>query len=200
MANTFAPQGFQSYRRQDGASWTANQTTYQIQSTNTNKFYRGDPVTMNASGYVDVTASGTLSICGIFQGASWLSAARGSRTWSDQFPGGDVGAGTVTAYVIDDPNATFIVQVGTTAAVGGPAVQADIGLNAGFQFGTPNTLSGLSGAYLDYTTHATTSTLPFRILSFVDFPPGVNGTDVSTAGNLVEVAFNNQQFKQLTGI
>ena len=201
MANTFAPQGFLPVRRIDGASWTAGQRTYKIASTDTNKYYRGDVIIMNGTtGYINPgNPSATTPVQGIFQGCEYLSTAKGYVTWSDTFQGGDT-TQDVTAFVIDDQNTIFEAQVGTTGAAGGPATQASVQNNINYQLGTGNTSTGLSGAYLDYTTIATTTTLPFRVVDLVTFPPGANGTDITTAGNNVEVIFNNQAYKQLTGL
>lgn len=199
MANIFTPFGFTVLRRSDGAAWTGGMSVYKIAAANTHKFYNGDPVTSLSSGYIDVVASGTTQIAGIFIGCKYFSTARGYPFPSAQFPGGDTTT-DVEAYVIDDPWATFKVQVGASAAVGGPAVQGDIMNNFGFQFGTPNTSSGISGAYLDYSNKGVTTTLPFRLINLITFPPGYNGSDGTTAGNFVEVAFNYQNGKSLTGI
>jgi len=210
MANIFTPFGFRPLRRIDGAAWTANQTPYQIAAANAHKFFAGDPVTLLSTGFIDVLTPGTTQIAGIFVGCAYFSTALGRTNPSLQFPGGDT-TQNVTAFIIDDPNATFLVQVGTTVGgnqVGGPAVQADVGANFNFAFGTGSTATGLSGAFLDYSTRGpATSTLPFRIVNLNQtpyngqgFPPGYNGSDGTTAGNFVEVAFNNQNFKSLTGI
>ena len=62
-------------------------------------------------------------------------------------------------------------------------------------------MSGISNVALDIVTApAVTATLPFRILDFIREPPGVNGTDITTAYPWVFVTFNNQDFKTLTGI
>lgn len=199
MANIFAPNGFKCVRRIDGASWTGNLSVYKIAAANTHKFYSGDPVTSLSTGYIDVVASGSTQLAGIFIGCKYFSTARAAPFPSPQFPGGDTTT-DVEAYVIDDPFATFQVQVGASAAAGGPAVQADVQTNFGFQFGTPNTLSGQSGAYLDYSNKGTTTTLPFRLINLISFPFGYNGTDLTTAGNLVEVSFNFINAKSQTGI
>jgi len=44
------------------------------------------------------------------------------------------------------------------------------------------------------------ATLPLKIVSLVTAPPGVNGTDQTTAYNNVLVTFNNQIFKSLLTI
>ena len=199
MANVFSPNGFTSRRRLDGAAWTANQTRRLIAQANTHKFYSGDPVSNLATGYIDVTAPGSLEtegIAGIFVGCTYLSIATGRRVWANTFQGADANA-DVTAYIIDDPWAVFKVWVGTgsSSAAGGPAVLADVGQNANFQFGTGNTSNGISGAYIDFNALGTTSTYPFTIVGLIQDPPGANGTDITTVGNTVEVAFNQSQFK-----
>ena len=199
MANTFAPNGFRVLRRVDGAAWSGNMTPYLIAAANTNSFFNGDPVTMLSTGYIDVVASGTVSITGIFIGVKTVAQTTGSP-WASFYVGNSANTTDVTAYVLDDPWATFMVQCGTSGAVGGPASQSDVQVNFGFQFGSGSTASGQSGAYLDYTTHATTSTLPFRLVNLLDFPPGANGFDLTTAGNFVEVTMNNSNYKTLTGI
>jgi hypothetical protein len=85
-------------------------------------------------------------------------------------------------------NATFTFGLAATAAPGtNPA---------------PNQMSGIGNVALDVTqtVPAVTATLPFRIMDFIRDPPGVNGTDFTTPYGWVFVAFNNQDFKTLTGI
>ncbi len=83
----------------------------------------------------------------------------------------------------------------TPSASGGPAVLADLGANFNWQMGTGTALSGISGAYLDYASLGTTNTLPLTLFALVQDPPGVNGTDITTAGNQVEVVLNQQALK-----
>lgn len=199
MANTFAPNGLTPRRRLDGAAWTGSQNKRLIAAANTHKFFTGDPVVLLSTGYIDRVAIGSIptqGTLGIFVGCEYLSTARGSVTWSNQFPGGDTTV-DVTAYIIDDPMVVFGCWVGTGAssASGGPAVQADIGENFNWQVGTGNTLSGLSGAYLDFASLGITNTLPLTIVGLITDPPGVNGTDITTAGNQVEVILNQQAYK-----
>jgi hypothetical protein len=199
MANVFSPNGFVPLRRLDGAAWTASQNTAKIAAANTHKFFTGDPVVQLSTGFIDRVAIGSLATngtFGIFVGCKYLSTALGRTQWSNQFPGGDTTT-DVEAYVITDPMVVFRCWVGTGAssAAGGPAVQADIGENFNWQIGTGNTSNGLSGAYLDFASLATTNTLPLTITALVTDPPGVNGTDITTAGNLVEVILNQQAYK-----
>ena len=202
MANTFAPFGFAVTGRQDGASWSANQTAYQILYTNTHTLFQGDVCTLLSSGYIDTLAPGTTPPLGIFNGCTYISAARGGRVWSNYYPGADqITNGIVDAFVIDDPNVTFTVQTGWSAGSPIPASQAMVGMNAQYANGTGSTLNQQSGAYLDLnTTPGVTTTLPFRILSLIADPPGANGSDTTTAYNFVKVMWNNEFFRQLAGI
>ena len=94
------------------------------------------------------------------------------------------------AYIIDDPNAKFVVQSsdsGGTAAI----TFAKIGEYIDIAVGTGNTATGISGMTVNVATLATTVTLPFRIVGLVTAPPGADGTDTATEYNQVIVAFNN---------
>ena len=103
----------------------------------------------------------------------------------------------VECYIVNDPNARFTVQAGGSTT---PIGLADIDANINFAIGTGNAANGLSGAYADQTTIAVTATLPFRIVSLVDAPPGANGSDPTTGYNWIVVGFNNVDTKSLTGI
>lgn len=210
MANVFTPNGFSPVRRQDGASWSANMSKRLIAKANTHSFFTGDPVINLNTGYIDGGAGITVNslpadgIAGIFVGCEYFSQSQQRPVWNPQYPGSDAGA-DITAYVIDDPSVVLQAWVGTGAssAAGGPAVLADVMNNIGFQLGTGNTLSGRSGAYVDYANKGTgiTTGICFKIVDLVTNPPGANGTDITTAGNLVLVTMNVQSFHAgVTGV
>ncbi|SRR6266700_7851998 len=188
--------------RQDGASPSFNRTAYQILYSNTHTLFKGDVCTLLSSGYVDTLAPGTTPPLGIFDGCQYVSASQGKLVFSDYYPGGDqITNGIVTAFVLDDPNLTFLVQTGYSSTGSGAATQAMVGMNAQYANGTGSALSQQSGAYIDLTTTpAVTTTLPFRILSLVSDPPGANGTDTTAQYNYVRVMWNNEFFRQLAGI
>lgn len=207
MANTFAPTGFDDAELLIGAAPSGNLSNigYLIAYNNSHKIYQGDPVTLLSTGYIDTLAPGSISStvmpCGIFMGCSYISASQARLVWSNFFPAGDtLTNGVVNAYVVDDPNRMFVVQTGWSAGSPAAATQAMVGMNATYAYGTPS-FANISGAYIDLnTTPATTATLPFRIVSLVTDPPGANGTDTTTAYNKVLVAWNNQFYRQLTGV
>jgi hypothetical protein len=182
MPNTNAPFGFRQYRGL-GSAPTYEQSVRLIKSDNTTAIFFGDPVTNLNTGYIGRATAGANPISGIFAGCKYLSTSQKRTVWSNYWPGADAAA-DVEAYLIDDPNAQFLVQAGGTAIGLG-----DMGNYIQFDLGTGNTATGISGAFV--TGAATTITLPFRIIGFDVDPPGSNGTDISSAYNYVIVAFNN---------
>lgn len=195
MANTNAPFGFSQYSG-TGSAPTYEQVAVQI-AYNASAIYYGDPVEPDANGQV-VQSDGTVAaagIAGVFVGCKYLSVAQKRTVWSNYWPGSDVASSqTVEGYIINDPNAKFVVQTGSTGAT-----QSTVNLNVGFAIGTGNAANGLSGAYVDVTTAAATATLPFRVVGLVTEPPGSAGTEAG-AYNRVIVAFNNVTTKNQTGI
>lgn len=181
MANTNTPFGFKQYRGL-GSAPTYEQSVRLIKSDNTTAIYFGDPVKSLNTGYID-RGTATGAIAGIFAGCKYLSTSQKRTVWSNYWPGSDA-ASDVEAYIINDPNAQFVVQAGGTAIT-----LADIGANIDFALGTGNSATGISGAYA--TGAATTIGLPFRVVGLVTEPPGANGTDATSAYNQIIVGFNN---------
>lgn len=196
MANSNTPFGFSQYSG-TGSAPTYEQVPVQI-AYNASAIYYGDPVEPLDTGLV-ARGDGTTAaagIAGIFVGCKYLSVSQKRVVWSNYWPGSDVAStSTVEGYIINDPNAKFVVQTGSTGAT-----QSTVNLLIGYDIGTGNANNGLSGAFVDVTTAAAaTTTLPFRVLSLVVDPPGSAGTEAG-AYNRVIVAFNNVTTKNATGI
>jgi hypothetical protein len=173
-------------------------TTRRIQSTNATPIYRGDALTqvLPANGYVgqaSATSTLTAPLAGIFWGCQYLSISQKRTVWSQYWPGFDA-QGDVAAYIIDDPNARFIVQTsGTGFQISGTPsnfVSSPVGKYCNLNVGVGSSLTQQSGMFVD--TIATTSTFPFIITNMVLDPPGSNGTDATAQFNYVEVGFNNE--------
>ncbi len=198
MANVLAPSGFRAGRtiQQDAANYGIFPA--RIAYNNTNKIAFGDPVKLLSSGYIDVMAVGGSTIHGVFLGCDYYDPVAQMYRWMQQWPGVSLGTSSlvVTARVLVDPFATFQVQVS-----GGPVVQGDIGDNIDIltsTSGAPN-IAGISTCVLDYSTKATTGTLPFRIVDIVR--SGINSAyDPTQANNWVEVRMNTSDTLQTTGI
>ena len=182
MANINTPFGFRQIKG-TGSAPTYEQNTRKIKSDNTTAIFFGDAVIPLTTGYIAQATASTVRMEGIFVGCKYLSTSQKRTVWSNYWPGSDAN-GDVEAYVVDDPNAQFVVQAGATA-VGFDKIGEYIQLNVG----TGNTATGISGMFVE--SPATTVTLPFIVKGLVETPPGVNGTDSTSAYNLVIVGFNN---------
>jgi hypothetical protein len=205
MANTQAYYGFLQFQGGAGGAPTFAQSPRRIASTNSTAIFTGDPVmpvVSTANGYITQAAAGTTAVAGIFVGCKYLSTSQKRVVWSSYWPGSDA-TGDVEAYVIDDPNARFIVQTSTSSfPMTGTATTMTsgvIGQNAQFTIGTGSTATGRSGAYLSAV--GTTATYPFTIVDYaVSFG---NGGDPTTQYCNVVVGFNNEVWRSngaVTGI
>lgn len=196
MANNNAPFGF-AHSGASGPAPTMGNATVQI-AYNAAAIYYGDPVTPTAVGGVALAAPSDTVIAGIFVGCKYLSISQKRVVWSRYWPGSDVAStDVVEGYIINDPNARFLVQCDSTGLT-----QASVNANISFAVGTPSPATGNSGAYLDTTTIGpATATLPFRVVSLYAFPPGAPGTIANGAAyNWAYVAFNSVATKSLTGV
>lgn len=200
MANTLSRFGFKHIGFLSGGSPDYQLTTRALQSTYSTLIGFGDPVVkINAtSQYIGQMVGTTINaqpIVGIFQGCRYTPAG-GVPTWSPYWPG--TAASDAVAYVIDAPNATFLVATLLTAIT-----TSGIGQCVAFTGGVPATTGGaFSIATLDQATLGTAaggtvvSSLPFRVVSLMQ---GVgNGSDPATNYNWVVVGFNNQVNRALS--
>lgn len=208
MANTASPFGFVQWGTVNGATPNfagMNNPPFKIASGYGTAIGFGDPVTLvsgsSPTGYiqrwVNGSGSATFQVAGVFYGCRYLSTGQRKTVWNNFWPGSDA-TGDVDAFVCADPNAIFMVQNSSSSV---PIDNTYIGMCADVVLGTVNTTTGWSGASLSTPVGSSnTNLLPFKVVSIVTAPPGVNGTDATTGYNNVLVGFNNQIFKSLLTI
>jgi hypothetical protein len=197
MANTQAQYGFKHIGFLSGGAPDYQQSPRLIQSTYSTKIGFGDPVirSTSTSQYI-IQATPALAtaqpIEGIFVGCQYTpSGGLGIPQWSPFWPG--AAAADATGYVIDAPNALFLVAALNTAIV-----TSNLGNAVNFTGGVPSTTGGgYSIATIDQATATSTGTtaslLPFKIVQLYQ---GIgNGSDPSTAYNWAVVTFNFQTWK-----
>ena len=175
MALTAAPYGLRPIKRADGMPYAGATSQYLIDPAGeaTNLFY-GQVVFIGADGYVAlVTGTGAnagnqafpvantfTGAVGVFVGCEYVNA-QGQVIFGQYYPSGTTGV--VKAYVVDDPNVLFQVQLD------GAAAQADLGANTFFAAAqatnTGSTQTGNSTSAMDATVVQTTAA--FRIVSAV---------------------------------
>ncbi len=196
MATTAAPYGLRPVKRADGLPYAGATTQYLIDPAGegTNLF-NGQVVHIGADGYIALStatgADGTTNALptgttltgslGVFVGCEYINA-QGQLIFSQYYPSGTTGV--VKAYVVDDPNVLFQVQMD------GVIDQSDIGANTFFaaaqSTSTGSTQTGNSTSAVESTT--VTTTAAFRIVSavspigdafpdvLVKFNPGYNSS------------------------
>tara|TARA_R110000868_G_scaffold32007_1_gene116835 strand:+ start:307 stop:915 length:609 start_codon:yes stop_codon:yes gene_type:complete len=175
MATTAAPYGLKPVKRADGMAYAGATSEYLIDPAGegTNLFY-GQVVHIGADGYIALStatgADGTTNALptgttltgslGVFVGCEYINA-QGQVINAQYYPSGTTGV--VKAYVVDDPNVLFQVQMD------GVIDQSDIGANTFFaavqSTSTGNTRTGNSTSAMESTT--VTTTAAFRIVAAV---------------------------------
>jgi hypothetical protein len=202
MANVIGPFGLQHWGTASGMPNFAesHNTPYRIASGNATAIFYGDLVNyVVTTGYIQqwaaASGSATVVCAGVFVGCEYYSTSQKKHVWNNYWPGSDA-TGDVSAFVIDDPNALFKIQGDTTLAAA--VTQTSLGRIADVVVNAGNTTTGISGMALAAPGTSTTGFLPLKVVNLITTPPGANGTDLTTVGNYVIVAFNAQTFKTYT--
>ena|SRR5882724_2424820 len=210
MANTIAPFGFRSFGDQEGGAPTMGLTRRYLASSDTSLYFTGDVVINSTTnpGFISLPTSGvttgstgSVPILGVFAGCEFFSPTVGRVVWSSFFPGNTTSSSPCNAYIIEDPNQLFLVQCTSGATVGTSQIGSGFGFTSTGAQPSGNQTTGISNISLVSTTVVNTAGAPFRLVDTTSnyAPPGTNGTDGTTPGAIVVVAFNNQLRRGLTG-
>jgi len=177
MASTLAPYGLRPINLLGGQAFAGSTRLYAIPASYAVSIQFGDPViitnTGSTRGYLarfnatttatTVTSTGGgFGFVGVFVGCTYTDSTYGKvfrQTYTASNPATDI-----QAYVVDDPDALFQIQADNTLG------QTALGCNAALiqttaGSGGANTISGVA---LQASSIATTSTLPVRIVDFVN--------------------------------
>lgn len=192
MANSTSAYGFQSFGHLDGSAPTMGLERLILNTSDTNLYFTGDVVARSTAGAVakltDTTTSAQVPI-GIFAGCEFFSPTIARNIWSPFYPGSVGSSAPGNAYVITDPEMKFKVR--TNGIIGQSAVgQNAIPLSSFSSLG--NTATGISAVLLSTVVTGTASAW-FKIVALYSEygPPGADGTDNTTAGNIVVVTANS---------
>lgn len=164
---------------------------YTIDPAYNTNLYRGDPLKIVTTGTLEIAApASSVQNIGVFWGVSY-TASDGSfhmkRYWDSP-----TAATNILALVYDDPNILFAVQADQ---VGTALVQADVGGNIDLTAGSGDTLSGLSGWFLDSSAGVGAGTAQVRLLG--KYSPA--WTSAGTAMDVL-VRFNEHSHYTAAGI
>ena len=191
MANQLEKFGLRPYRKLDGTPLVGAQNRYTIASGHTTAIFQGDMVIPLASGNIDRhTAGNGTAILGVFNGCFYTDPTTQKPTYKNYYPGG-IAANDITAFVVDDPDAVFLVDA--DAAFARTALFANYSVTNT----TGVTQTGLSKVQLDVSTAGTATTFAVQAID-ISQDPDNSDTSVSNANILVRI--NNHFYRSGTGV
>jgi hypothetical protein len=178
MATTATPYGLKAVNHIGGTPYAGSTRLLPIASAYGTNIYYGSVVAIVAAGTVEiVTDLGNnadafpAGVIGVFVGCTYTDPNLGTVVFRQNWPTGTVAA-DAQAYIVDDPDVIFMAQAD------GAVTQADLGQNTNFaavqSTTTGDTTTGNSNSAVSSTT-ATTATIAFRIVDFVDSPTSTVG-------------------------
>lgn len=196
MSATATPYGLRPLNLIGGEAFAGSTRNLKIASGYAADIFNGDIVQVHTDGTITkVTNVGTnadpfpAGTVGVFVGCAYTPSSTKQLTFNQYWPTGTVASDAV-AYVVDNPNALFMIQA--DAAVAQTLLHTNMGVNQG----SGSTTTGNSGVTLDVATSATTATIAFKIVDFVN-------STTSTVGDAytdVIVKFNPSSHAYTAGL
>jgi hypothetical protein len=183
MANKDASFGLKPVKMMGGSPYSGGQSRYRIAANYGTNIFQGDLVMQVTGGGIEIHADGgTVPIVGVFNGCMFTDPTTSEQVFSNHYPA-STNASDIIAFVHDDPNTVFEIQADDTFPV------ADLFGNFDIVYtNSGSTTTGISGAELDVTTGATTTTLPLKAIDISQDP---ENSDVASANTNVLVVIQN---------
>jgi hypothetical protein len=191
MANVLEKFGLRPYRKLDGTPLVGAQNRYTIASNYNTAIYQGDLVVPVTGGNIErATANTSTAVVGVFNGVFYTDPTTQKPTWKNYYPGSVV-ASDITAFVVDDPDAVFLMNADATFA------RADLFQNYSITNATGNTKTGISEVQLDVSVSGTASTF---VVQAIDISQDPANSDTGSANANILVRINNHFFRSGTGV
>ena len=183
MAYKDASFGLKPVKMMGGSPYSGGQSRYRIAANYGTNIFQGDLVAQVTGGGIELHADGgTVPIVGVFNGCLFTDPTTSEQVFSNFYPA-STNASDIIAFVHDDPNTVFEIQADDTFPV------ADLFGNFDIVYtNSGSTTTGISGAELDVTTGATTTTLPLKAIDISQDP---ENSDVGSANTNVLVVIQN---------
>ena len=193
MANVSEKFGLRPYRKLDGTPLVGAQNRYTIKPGYGTAIYQGDMVVPVSTGNIERhTAGNAAAVVGVFNGVFYNDPTTQKPTYKNYYPGGITPTqGDVTAFVVDDPDAVFLMDADLSF------VRADLFKNYSVTNTTGVTQTGISKVQLDVSASGIASTFAVQAID-ISQDPDNSDTSVSNANILVRI--NNHFFRSGTGI
>ena len=191
MANVAEKFGLRPYRKLDGTPLVGAQNRYSIASGHTTAIFQGDLVIPLTAGTIDRhTANNSTAVLGVFNGCFYTDPTTQKPTFRNSYPGAIV-ASDITAFVVDDPDAVFLMDADDTFA------QADLFRNYSVTTGSGNTTTGISEVQLDVSVSGTNASF---IIQAIDISQDPDNSDTGSANANILVRINKHFYRSGTGI
>jgi hypothetical protein len=191
MANVSEKFGLRPYRKLDGTPLVGAQNRYTIASNYGTAIYQGDLVIPVAAGNIERhTAGNSTPVVGVFNGVFYTDPTTQKPTYKNFYPGSIV-ASDITAFVVDDPDAVFLVDADEAFT------RADLFANYSVSNTTGVTQTGISKVQLDVSATGTAGTF---VVQAIDISQDPENSDTGTSNANILVRINNHFFRSGTGI
>ena len=191
MANVSEKFGLRPYRKLDGTPLVGAQNRYTIASGYATAIYQGDLVEPLTSGNIQKHGANTSdAVVGVFNGCFYTDPTTQKPTYANYYPGG-IAASDITAFVVDDPDAVFLVDADAAFT------RADLFKNYSVTNTTGVTQTGISKAQLDVSVSGITATFAVQAIDISQDP---DNSDTGSANANVLVRINNHFYRSGAGI
>jgi hypothetical protein len=191
MANVVEKFGLRPYRKLDGTPLVGAQNRYTIANNYGTAIYQGDLVVPVTGGNIERHVyNNSTSVVGVFNGCFYTDPTTQKPTYSNYYPG-SVAADDITAFVVDDPDAVFLVDADAAFT------RADLFQNYQLTNATGNTTTGISEFQLDVGESGTNASF---VIQAIDISQDPDNSDTSTANANVLVRINKHFYRDGTGI
>ena len=189
MSNVSEKFGLRPYRKLDGTPLVGAQNRYTIASNYGTAIFQGDLVVPVTGGNVERhTANNSTSVVGVFNGCFYNDPTTQKPTYRNSYPGGITTTdGNITAFVVDDPDAVFLMNADAVFA------QADLFRNYQLTTDTGNTTTGISECMLDVGVSGTAVTFAVQAIDISQDP---ENDDLATSNANILVRINNHFYRQ----
>jgi len=189
MANQLEKFGLRPYRKLDGTPLVGAQNRYKIANGSATAIFQGDLVRPLTDGTVTRSVGNTsYAVVGVFNGCFYNDPTTQKPTYSNFYPGGITPTqGGLTAFVVDDPDAVFLVNADAVFA------QANLFGNYSLSVASGSTTTGISEMQLDVSTQGTAGTFAVQAIDISQDP---ENDDQTTSNANVLVRINNHFYRQ----
>ena len=191
MSNQLEKFGLRPYRKLDGTPLAGAPNRYTIAAGYATAIFQGDLVQPTTAGNIERHTGNTSdAVVGVFNGCFYTDPTTQKPTYSNYYPGG-IAASDITAFVIDDPDAVFLMDADEAFT------RADLYKNYSVTNTTGVTQTGISSVQLDVSQSGTAATYAVQAIDISQDP---DNSDTTTSNANILVRINNHFYRSGTGI